>query len=193
MRPAVTRCFAAVEFDDGTRERLRRLLRAAREQDGGVRWVRPAGLHATLAFLGDQPPEHVQRFGDALEAAGRGRAAIPVQVGGLGGFPSSKAARVVFVGVTDPTGGLLALHADLAARFAAAGFVDEERAFHPHVTLGRVRDGKVAIDRLGSDLDRSDLALVAGSVTRVVLFRSDLEPGGAVYTPLRVVNLGDSP
>lgn len=193
MRASTTRCFAAVDFDGDTRQRLRHLLGQARDAEGAVRWVRPEGLHATLAFFGDQPPEQVLRLGDALEEAARGLGPLPVLVGGLGGFPSSKAARVVWVGVADPSSGLAALHADLSARFAAVGFVDDASRFHAHVTLGRVREGKVAVDRLQRHFHASDLAPVAGSVTRVILFASDLGPGGAVYTPLRAVNLGDPP
>ena len=59
----------------------------------------------------------------------------------------------------------------------AAGFAPEARPFHPHLTLGRWKD-RVRRPRL-PEVDLGGCAL-----DELVLFRSDTEPGGPVYTPL---------
>ena len=69
--------------------------------------------------------------------------------------------------------------------FVAAGFEPEKRGFRSHLTLGRVR---------GRELP--DVAGVAPppptpfEVAEAVLFRSDLGPRGAKYTPLERIALG---
>jgi 2'-5' RNA ligase len=68
-----------------------------------------------------------------------------------------------------------------------AGFSPEERAFRPHLTLGRVRD------RAHPELAAAGaLAAEPFRVAEVVLFRSDLHPDGAVHTPLERMPLGVS-
>jgi 2'-5' RNA ligase len=68
-----------------------------------------------------------------------------------------------------------------------AGFAADERAFHPHVTLGRVREGRrgsfpfLAVDG-GRDFGVS-------AVSAVVLFASKLGSAGARYTPLATLPL----
>ena len=188
------RCFVAALFDDPTRERLERLLALVRSGDAPVRWVRAEGLHATLAFLGELSEVQAQAAARALHDALGRQAAIPVHVGDVGGFPSSRAARVVWVGVREPTGRLADVQASLVQRLRAAGLtLDDAERFHPHVTLGRAREGKVSAERCASRLSKVDVTPAPGYVCSVVLFQSDLGPGGARYTPLEAVHLGGTP
>jgi 2'-5' RNA ligase len=65
----------------------------------------------------------------------------------------------------------------------SAGFDAEARAYRPHLTLGRWRDR----------VPRPTLPQVEPFTTRIerlVVFRSDLKPTGAVHTPLHVLRLG---
>jgi 2'-5' RNA ligase len=86
---------------------------------------------------------------------------------------------------------LAALAAAVEVACAAAGFQFEEtRAFRPHVTLGRVRGTRrpAADPATRAALGRVEALRDADfGVTRaeqLTLFRSDLGPGGARYTPL---------
>jgi 2'-5' RNA ligase len=63
------------------------------------------------------------------------------------------------------------------AAAVAAGFPAEPRAFRPHLTLGRWRD-RARRPRL------PEVDLGAFAIVEAVLYRSDLQPGGAVHTPL---------
>lgn len=146
---------------------------------------RPAlgGWHATLRFLGDvlDPAPVIA----ALEAACRGRPALPCVVEGLGAFPVAKKARVAWAGIRAP--GIEALAHAVAASTAPFGDPPERRGFVAHVTLARLPNPT----DLRSLVDRHKDTLVAeGVLDRVVLFRSLLGPGGAVHEPLHVVRLG---
>ena len=65
----------------------------------------------------------------------------------------------------------------------AAGFDPDARPFRAHVTLGRFRERARR-----PHLPEVDLG--AALLDRLVLFRSELKPSGAVYTPLASFVLG---
>jgi len=183
------RSFLAAEFDARTRQWLERAWREVRQVGGSVRWVRPEGLHATLAFFGDVTREQVAALTEGIRTGAAGRGPIPVRVGGLGGFPQATRARVVWVGVEDPSGRLAELQVRLTERFSALGFAADERGFHPHVTLGRAKAAPVSIAPHREALAAAGVEATEGMIERVVLFQSTLEPDGARYTPLTIVNL----
>ncbi len=58
---------------------------------------------------------------------------------GLGAFPRPGAATVLWVGVEDATGAVERLAAQCEQAARDVGFEPEERPFHPHVTLARIR------------------------------------------------------
>ena len=89
-------------------------------------------IHLTLAFLGEIAPDRIEA---GLAAACEVRAApFAMRLDRLGAF---RGARVAWAGTKTPPAQLVELQADLAGKLAAAGFVLEERAFTPHLTLVR--------------------------------------------------------
>ena len=187
------RSFFGLELGDEARRRTAGWLEALRSRfgDEDVRWVREESLHVTLRFLGPTDPEHVPALVDAVAEASRDVAAFALTLGPAEVFPPRRP-RVVALGL-EPVAPLAALAAVVERGVVAAGAPPEERPFRPHVTLGRVRRGR----RLR--LDAETLRAVTGSVTErrdawdvmeTVLFRSDLTPTGAHYTPLARVPLG---
>jgi 2'-5' RNA ligase len=158
-----------------------------------VSWVAPENLHVTLKFLGGIDEARVPPVIDALDAAVRRHARFAIEVGGLGAFPSASRARVLWAGIVGGDGALGALAATVDAALAVVGFPREERAFSPHITLGRVREPRPAPELAE--------ALTAGGARRfgqvevdqVTLMRSDLSPNGARYTPLAGLPLSAQP
>ena len=187
------RAFFGLEFDASARHCAAALLEALRAEfgDDDVRWVREESLHVTLRFLGSTDPSRVPDLVDAV--ARETRHVAPFALGlGVGDVFPARRPRVVALDL-EPAAPLLALAAAVERGVVAAGFPPEDRAFRPHATLGRVRRGR----RLR--LDSRKLRDVTGSVTErshawdvmeTVLFRSDLSPTGAQYTPLARVPLG---
>jgi 2'-5' RNA ligase len=109
---------------------------------------------------------------------------------GLGAFPSVTRPRVVWAGVTEGAGVTIELAGRVDEALTALGFAREERAFSPHITLGRVRQ-----PRRDPSLTEA-LRGAAGSrfgrirVTGASLMRSELSPHGARYSELASVSLG---
>jgi 2'-5' RNA ligase len=90
-------------------------------------------------------------------------------------------ARVLTVAVVDASGALGELQASVAAGLAAAGvFEPEARPFRPHVTVARLRPGGVRAPR-AIEVAPEPVAFTGGPV---VLYRSHVRRGGAMYEPL---------
>jgi 2'-5' RNA ligase len=189
---ASIRAFVAIELSDEAIEELDRLQRKLKEQSpqDAVRWVRPQSIHLTLQFLGDVDSERVEAIAEALREISLDRAPFTFEIRELGVFPNARQPRVVWVGIVEPSGALAALQKGVAEALEPLGFEPEKRAFTPHLTLGRA--SRQAHRRALAELGELITRFKAGSlgqvfVNRIVLMRSDLRPGGAVYTPLAVL------
>jgi RNA 2',3'-cyclic 3'-phosphodiesterase len=87
---------------------------------------------------------------------------------------------------------LLTLQRSVEVETIRLGYTAEERPFSAHLTLGRVSHNATPDDvrAIGMILAETKVgALGTAPVDQVRLFRSDLEPGGAVYTPLYTIPL----
>lgn len=136
--PVAERLFLAVALDDDARHALAARLAAIADDGLPGKVVPPGNWHLTLRFLG--PTSEVRR--DLLLAAleaGLDQPSFTTRLAGLGAFPRLTAATVLWVGVDDPAGGLTGIAEVCETAARAVGFEPEERPFHPHVTLARVR------------------------------------------------------
>ena len=163
----------------GAREAVRRLGGPADR----VRWVRPENAHLTLKFLGDVREEVLGNLRVALEKACAGHAPFDVELAAFGAFPSARRARTLWAGVGAGSDRLRSLAAGLDAALAPLGFEREERAFAPHLTLGRIPGRPVSFD------PPPDAEGLGFRVRHVELVESTLTPQGAVYRTVRTFAL----
>lgn len=188
------RTFFAIGIADEARreaaalvERLRSRLRDSGPGGGGeaVRWGRPEAFHVTLRFLGPTSEARVPALVEAVRRETAGLVPFTLALGAIGTFPHERRPRVVFVAV-EPQAKAAALAAAVERGVVAAGFAPEERPFHPHLTLGRVREQR-RLARLPA-VERA--APAPFPVESLVLFRSQPSPAGSLYTPLAQIALG---
>src|SRR5688572_18800646 len=133
------RLFVAIPVAGPAQDRIARLLADLRETGWPVRWVRDDGVHLTLKFFGEVAEEQLGALQVALRSAAAGTMPLPMRLTELGTFPGGRNARVVWIGLEGPSA--LELLQDRIERGAEAiGFPIEGRPFHPHITLGRVRE-----------------------------------------------------
>jgi RNA 2',3'-cyclic 3'-phosphodiesterase len=181
--PQAWRCFVAVPIG----ERLRRDLAAAVAgwRNGALpdrlRWTEPENWHLTLAFLGATSPADVPRIVEHLGRILAEHHGFRVSTGGLGAFPSPRAARVVWYGVADREQRLARLASTVRRSMGVAG----EARFRPHLTLARAREPLA----IGSRLATMSVPHGSLQVDRAVLYRSHLGRGPARYEPLAEVAL----
>jgi RNA 2',3'-cyclic 3'-phosphodiesterase len=186
---SMVRAFIALELPEAARRALVTLQSRLKQERLAVRWVRPEGIHLTLKFLGDIPMEQIDPIGRALSVAIKGYGPLRLSIKGLGVFPGVRKARVIWAGLIGETAALLDLQAAVEEALAAAGFPRDRRRFKAHLTLGRFKKAPpppvlVTLLERCSDDAPCDLPLA-----RVVLYRSELRPQGARYTPLLSASL----
>ena len=142
-------------------------------------------VHLTLHFLGSVEERRVVGLVVRLRRAMAGASGFDVAVQGVGAFPSLARARVLWAGVEDEGGRLLALQQRLGRTLDESGFQLEERRFSPHLTLARSRRPPTASERgeLKGWMSRWQ-GHVFGRlpVESVLLMRSQLGAGPAKHT-----------
>ncbi|MDA0988984.1 MAG: RNA 2',3'-cyclic phosphodiesterase [Chloroflexi bacterium] len=142
------RAFIAVELPPSVRVALGGITKNLQAlAPGGVHWVRPEGIHLTLKFLGNIAAESIAPISQAMSLCATLVAPFELSLGELGAFPNLKAPRVIWIGLQGTLAGLLSLQVSLDEELERLGHAREGRPFHPHLTLGRVRETMPAIHR----------------------------------------------
>ncbi|MBX7102523.1 MAG: RNA 2',3'-cyclic phosphodiesterase [Gemmataceae bacterium] len=132
--------FVAIDVAPFTRDRLRGLQDQFGPRTQGVRWVDPANFHCTLVFLGETVDRDVVKVCRAVEQVARARPPFSFTLTGVGAFPTPRRPRTLIARVGEGAEELTALHGQLETALEDLGLYQrEERAFTPHVTLGRVQ------------------------------------------------------
>jgi 2'-5' RNA ligase len=176
------RAFVAIELDPALREAIGGLQARLRPALAGVRLVRPEGIHLTLRFLGDSSSTQLESLRPLLVSAAALCPPAKARVAGLGTFPEHGSPRVLWLGLEVPQS-VLDLQKACERAACAVAFEKDERPFRAHLTLGRWRERAARPGLPPADLGATRL-------DTLVLFRSDLRSGGAVYTPLARFPLG---
>jgi len=188
------RAFVAVELPPFLKLALQREMDGLRSSlgDSALRWLRPEAVHLTLRFLGESTSEKLAEVGEIMTQLCGRHPPLTAQVGGLGWFPGGSRPRVIWVGVQESTGGLTAVQTELELRIAKLGYPAEERSFHPHLTLARVRRevSPSGLRQLSEQLGHTQIGdLGQLDITHLSLMRSQLGAGGASYSRLSWVEL----
>jgi RNA 2',3'-cyclic 3'-phosphodiesterase len=154
-----------------------------------LRWVRTQHMHLTLRFLGDIAPERSTAVVAAMQRAAADVHPLTLTVQGLGVFPGIRKPRILWIGLGGQLDAVTALRQGLDDILAESGFVRENKPFKPHLTLARIKEPVDSRFFLQAIETCGRFAPVCFQVEEMVLFRSDLRPDGAVYTPLARVGL----
>jgi 2'-5' RNA ligase len=188
------RLFVALEPPDLVRRRVaairKELERAAGRAAAEVKWVAPDNVHLTLQFLGAVPEERLADIQAAVVAAGTAVAPFQLDVQGTGGFPTPRRPRVLWAGVGGELAPLASLVGELGRTLAPLGYPPEERAFSPHLTIGRARDAHGVPGLAAALTHGADAPAARWPVSEVVLFSSHLSPRGPTYEALLRAPLG---
>jgi 2'-5' RNA ligase len=188
------RTFIAIRLTPEVTQALARVQARLRQGPGGGagRWLPPEGVHLTVKFLGKVPSARLAAIEEAVQRACAGRRPFVIVVSGVGCFPQARNPRIVWAGVREAQGQLLALQQALERELAALGLAREERAFTPHLTLARVGEQGARAEReaLGAAVAAMREEELGRMVVREVrVIKSELKPHGAVYSDLCVVRL----
>jgi RNA 2',3'-cyclic 3'-phosphodiesterase len=179
VEPLVGRVFVAAPLPPDVRFALNERI-AELSIPGRV--APPENWHVTLRFLDTIDQVTYERFLSELERV-RETFSFPASLHGFGAFPNPRKATVFWAGIGRGAGDLALLNEVVEDAAIASGLLPEERPFHPHLTLARIRPPVDLRDLVDEELDLS------WRCDRVVVYRSHLGRGPARYEPLDSVNL----
>jgi 2'-5' RNA ligase len=196
--PQTTRTFVAFTIPEASGRKLVQLQQELAPLVPGFRWSALQPFHATLAFLGDVKDRDLGAVCKAVEAGAlaatesEAMEAIELELQGLGAFPSPTKARVVWAGITAPSlKPLLDLQKSIVRALSPTGYRPDEKEFHPHITLGRIKANHSRGPVLTDVIERfRNWTGGSFAVSEITAFASTLGPQGPTHTPLLRVGWG---
>jgi len=179
------RTFVAIPLNQDIISRIEKIHEELRSIPADVNWVRPKSIHLTLNFLGNIDEGEIDGIARAIQNGVRTFQSWSVNIKNVGVFPSLRNPRVVWIGIEDKSSKIITLQNQIEKELSKLGFEEEKRKFSPHLTLGRVKSPRGKRDLILYLSDEREKKFGEMGVDRVVLFRSDLKPSGAIYTVLK--------
>lgn len=185
------RAFIAIHPSDEVVEKLADLRDELREDlpDSAVRWSNQ--LHLTTQFLANIDDNRIAEYITAIRQACSTTKPFALCCTGIGCFPSARQPRVIWAGLTGDIEPLQKLKANLDAALKPLGYVPENRAFKPHLTIARVREMNTRQRQRMPKLVEQYRETTFGEwpVDRIELMQSLLSPKGAQYKVVECVRL----
>ena len=186
------RLFIAIELSDPVKHVLISVQERLRRDSPPVKWVAPEAMHLTLQFLGETEARLLTRISTRLREALKNQPTFSLELGKFGAFPNLRHPSVLWVDISGATAVLNRMQASIVRELEPLGFPRETRPFRAHLTIGRVRREATSAQQqqLGATLAAlPSLTTISWTIERVILFQSNLRPGGPRYTERDAVML----
>jgi len=180
------RLFVAIDVPEEVRLLVEHAIDPIRARYPQARWVPEANQHVTVRFLGSTPAEQVTEVLARVRGVAASRRAFATRAAGIGAFPSTRRARVLWVGLEDPEGRAAEIATALDAALAPE-FEPDPRPFVPHLTVARF-DPPV---RLEDDVAALGVESVPFTIDAITVYRSHLGRPAPRYEALASYPLGE--
>ncbi len=181
------RSFISLPLPSDAQATMCDIQQTLKSHNADVQWEAAEKLHMTLKFLGNVDRSLIEELESTLKASLQTVQAFDLVFQSLGCFPSLASPRVIWIGA-EMKPELSDLHHRVEDACHRLGFEKENRIFHPHVTLGRVK-GSRNIRRLTESLKSLTLVPLHVRCREVQMMRSELHPTGSTYTLLKSIPL----
>jgi 2'-5' RNA ligase len=180
------RSFIAVEIPKEIRDGIGNVINDFRQSGFPIRWVAIENMHLTLIFLGEVEENFLNKVKEQLILAVKNAKLFEANLTGLGAFPSQRSPRVIWVGMDKGKNEAIDLQAMVEKPLVTIGYKPEDRKFHPHLTIGRV---KGAVKEPAKIFETKYISRNF-PVKSIVLFKSTLRPQGPIYEKIQEFNFG---
>lgn len=184
------RSFLAIELPKPILRKIEEVQGDLRSTRADVRWVNPEKIHLTLKFFGNIEESRSEPIFKSIEEPIRNTLPFSLEVRGVGAFPHLRNPRVIWMGLVDGREVLVSFQKQIETQLEKIGFQPEDRPFHPHLTLGRMKSSRGKEELVGRMERHKEEEFGDFQVERVILFKSDLKPSGPIYTLLKEIKLG---
>lgn len=144
----------------------------------------PENWHITLRFLGQVDEVTYERFLGSLSSADLG-SRFKVSLGGLGAFPNAGRATVMWIGLERGSSELERLARTAEESAQNAGLTPEDRPFHAHLSLSRIRPP----ENVRGTIEAIESVDIGWRCESVLVYESRQGSGGIRYEPLETIPL----
>jgi 2'-5' RNA ligase len=191
----MTRTFIALEMNNALQSHLAEVMQQLAQVLPGIRWVDPAGIHLTLAFMGELTDGELGGVKHAVASAAQRSQPFTYRLSQLGTFGPQRQPRVVWMGIEETSGALQHLYGVLNQELERRNFPVDKRPFAPHLTLARIKaplpaEELLHLQRILAEPPRDFNSLEDYRVEYINVMKSELSRTGARYSCLQAYLLG---
>ncbi len=181
------RVFIAIPVSPDVKAKLIDVQQEFRRLSVEATWVREAGFHLTLKFLGEVDRNQIDPIACCMTEASGGFEPFSATACGMGVFPHPSRPRVLWAGIQDGTEQLIHLQHTLETSLARQRFPLEDGLFRPHLTLARLRRSHRWEDFMACVIRHQADTFGSLTVDHLELIESQLHPTGARYSTIKAV------
>jgi RNA 2',3'-cyclic 3'-phosphodiesterase len=178
------RAFLAFEVDSSdVKKKLTDMQTLAVQTGADLKLVENENIHMTIRFLGDITLNMADKIFEEMKKIQF--KPFPVQLTGIGVFPSLSYPRVLWAGIAQGAEQLQNIVNQIEPRLQSLSFPSDRNAFSPHLTIARVRSArnKPQLADFVTKNAKYDFGAVEAKCLR--LKRSELTPRGPIYSTLK--------
>jgi RNA 2',3'-cyclic 3'-phosphodiesterase len=184
-----TRAFIALEISPELREVLKKTQKSLKHIPGEISWIPTDNLHLSVRFLGNISSDQIKTIESINQKIVKKIKNFPISLGVLGVFPYISDPQIIWAGISSGYNQVTQIHTLLCKELSSVKLNTEDTHFHPHITLARIKSIKNKSE-LAELIDKLPLPVISTEISKLVLYKSELNPQGAIYTKLSEVELG---
>ena len=166
-------------------ENLNKLINSVKTElkPSQIKWTKPDNFHVTIRYLGNTPTYYINSINMAIEESIEECKSFELNLQSTGTFGSSKP-KILWLGIKENYA-LNDIYHKVNKALEPLGFEFKEQAFHPHLTLGRIKHIynnsviKLISDRLNNQPPQQY------TISEINLFESELRNEGPKYIILQ--------
>jgi 2'-5' RNA ligase len=182
------RTFIAFDTPDPIKTDISKIQATLKECRADVRWESEKKFHVTIKFLGNAEEKILPNLISTIKNIAEKYHEFSIIYQKIGAFPDKKRPRVLWIGCTNADEQLFHMKEQLDQALKGYGFEIEERRFHPHVTLGRIKS-QSGLKNLIQTLENVTFEPRQVSIRDILVVKSELKPSGSEYSTLASISL----
>ena len=175
------RLFLAVNINQHSKNLIKKKVEILKkEYNNEIKWVREENWHLTLKFIGEASAAEKASLVRALKKIDFTEQNKYIQFAELAAFPDLKSAKVIYLALKQGKNLLEGLHDKLETELLKYGFNRDQRAYIPHLTLGRC-NSPVKMQKI---FQGQYFVNIYARIESISLYQSRLKAAGPEYIEL---------
>ncbi|MBU1076910.1 MAG: RNA 2',3'-cyclic phosphodiesterase [Spirochaetes bacterium] len=187
----LTRIFIAIDLPDQVKDEIENSYKnISSDKKIRIRWIPKKNLHMTLKFLGAVSEKQIEKICETLKDL-KLNMDSELFTHSYGLFPLKGIPKIFWVSFKENNKNELSdLFEMIEQSLEPLGFQKEKRRFVPHVTIARLKiSGNSELKDFHRVMERynekfKSISKQSFPVKKITLFKSELQPGGAVYSKI---------